>query len=74
MSSITERLCAAKSAYHQLLLGQSPRVVVDQNGERVEFTAANRSDLKSYIESLESELAGLNGSSVGRGPMNPFIV
>ena len=44
-------------AYHALMLGQAPRVVVDQNGERVEFTVANSSKLKAYIAELRSELS-----------------
>lgn len=50
------RLNEAKAAYHALQTGTSPRVVVDQNGERVEFTAANRHGLYSYIKQLESQL------------------
>ncbi len=46
----------AKSAYHALLTGKSPRVVVDSNGERVEFTAANSQKLYLYIQQLEREL------------------
>lgn len=47
---------AAEKAYHQLMLGGGVRVTVDQNGERVEFTAANRAALLSYIQSLKREL------------------
>lgn len=43
----------ARQAYHQLQMGTSARVVVDQNGERVEFTAANRANLYAYIQQLE---------------------
>lgn len=46
----------AKLAYHQLSTGRLARVVVDQNGERVEFTATNRSALYNYIRQLESQL------------------
>lgn len=49
-------LAEARAAYHALQTGTSPRVVVDQNGERVEFTAANRQGLYSYIKQLESQL------------------
>lgn len=50
------RLDEATKAYHQLVTGQSARVVVDQNGERVEFTAARKNDLYNYIASLQSAL------------------
>lgn len=46
----------AEKAYHRLMLGGSVRVTVDQNGERVEFTAANRSALVAYIQGLKREL------------------
>lgn len=59
MSSVllAQRLAEAELAYHNLMLGTSARVVVDQNGERVEFTAANAERLKAYIESLKAEIA-----------------
>ena len=46
----------ARSAYHSLMLGTSPRVVVDQNGERVQYTAANKTALYNYIQQMESQL------------------
>ena len=58
MASLTpeQRLEAAEDAYHQLMIGGSARVVVDQNGERVEFTAANAARLQAYIQMLKREL------------------
>lgn len=58
-------LTDAETAYHALLTGVSARVVVDQNGERVEYTAANRAALKAYID----ELRGLLGLKTITGPM-----
>lgn len=46
----------ARKAYHALMTGTSPRVVVDSSGERVEFTAANASKLYNYISELELKL------------------
>jgi hypothetical protein len=46
----------ARKSYHALMTGTSPRVVVDQNGERVEFTAANGPKLYAYIQQLEMQL------------------
>lgn len=51
-----KQLEEARTAYHNLATGTSARVVVDQNGERVEFSAANRAGLYAYIKRLESEL------------------
>lgn len=58
--SIQEKLDGARRAYHSLMTGQMPRVVVDISGERVEFVAANRGDLYRYIKDLESQLPTAN--------------
>jgi hypothetical protein len=55
---ITTQLSEARTALHELVIGGKPRVVVDQNGERVEYTQARKSDLQSYISRLERQLAG----------------
>ena len=68
MATVQERLTAAEDAYHQLMLGQSARVVVDQNGERVEYTSANAVRLAQYINELKRQL----GTYVA-GPMNVFM-
>lgn len=54
---LTVRLDEARDAYHALVTGTKARVIVDQNGERVEFTAAKRADLAIYISELERALA-----------------
>jgi hypothetical protein len=51
------QLIEARSAYHSLTVQGAARVVVDQNGERVEFTTVNSARLASYITSLELKLA-----------------
>lgn len=65
---LTTRLADAREQYHQLAIGGAARVVVDQNGERVEFTAANKGTLASYIMSLESQLAVVPIASMMAGP------
>lgn len=69
--TLAEQLADAKAAYHELLVGRSARVFVDQNGERVEYTAANRADLRKYIQELEAEIAG-KGLFSG-GPLRPVF-
>lgn len=54
--TLKQQLADAKKAYHELMLGRSARVVVDRNGERVEFTAARKADLYAYIRELESKV------------------
>lgn len=55
-AQMTAWLTEAETAYHKLVTGTSARVVVDQNGERVEYTSANRNALRSYIEDLRRAL------------------
>lgn len=59
-------LTEAENAYHSLMMGGSVRVTVDQNGERVEFTAANSANLQKYIWWLKSQL-GLVAPSAPAG-------
>jgi hypothetical protein len=39
-------------AYTRLMSGQTPRVIVDQNGERVEFTATSADKLGAYLTQI----------------------
>lgn len=66
MAAITtqEALQDAKLQYHLLMTGQKANVVVDQNGEKVSYTAATASGLLSYIRSLENQLASGSNSFV----------
>ena len=57
MATVAEQLAEAQAAYHELVMGRAARVVVDQNGERVEFVAANRQQLYLYVQSLQAQLA-----------------
>jgi hypothetical protein len=63
----SQLLAEARQAYHSLMTGTSARVVLDQNGERVEFTAANAQKLYSYIMELERQL---NPVQAGATPPN----
>lgn len=66
---LTAWLAAAEAAYHSLAIGTSAKVFVDQNGERVEYTAANKSTLAAYINDLRRQLGLLTTS----GPMMVFM-
>lgn len=61
-------LIAAKKAYQDLVLGRMPRVVVDQNGERVEYNGTNVQNLKKYIAELERDLGATRN-----GPLKVFF-
>jgi hypothetical protein len=65
-------LTEARKAYHSLMTGVAARVVVDQNGERVEFVAANAPKLYAYIQQLEMTLGTACGDSpVVQGQYHP---
>ena len=66
--ALRQQISEARNAYHMLQIGRSARVVVDQNGERVEFTAANSSRLYTYIMQLEAQLPCAAGT--GTAPVN----
>lgn len=63
-----QKLDEAEAALHDLMLGESARVVVDQNGERIEYTAANAGKLRAYI----AELKALLNPRTPTGPMRVF--
>lgn len=69
LQQLVDNLTEARSAYHDLITGRAARVVIDQSGERVEFVAANRSALYTYITQLEAQIAALSSPSTpSRGP------
>lgn len=53
---LQKSLVDAQAAYHSLQTGTLARVVVDSNGERVEFVAANSAKLYAYIQTLQAQL------------------
>lgn len=73
---LKERLADAEDAYHQLMIGGSTRVFVDQNAERIEYTAANKQNLLNYIIQLRTLICTINpsdpvcacGLGVAKGP------
>lgn len=67
LQQLTERLERAELAYDALMVGESARVVVDSNGERVEYTSANATRLEAYIEKLKWQIANF-GKPPRRGP------
>jgi len=70
MATLAERLVQAETAYHNLMIGQSAREVVDQNGERVTFTVTNAATLAGYISKLKLEIAG---TPTSRGPLGVWF-
>lgn len=63
-------LTDARKQYHLLATGKQAKVLVDQNGERVEYTSASLTRLAAYISDLERQL-GVNVAPLG--PMRHFL-
>lgn len=66
---LTARLADAEAQYHLVLTGQTARVFVDQNGERIEYTSANAARLAAYIADLKRQL----GLTTVTGPMRVWF-
>lgn len=66
-------LAEAQNAYHTLMMGGSAIVVVDQNGERVEYSRANALSLSKYIAMLQAQINSLLGVAVTGGPLRPLF-
>jgi hypothetical protein len=64
-------LTDAEGAYHRLMQGKAPRVVVDANGERVEFTSVSADSLRRYILDLQRRKGALAGCA-GPGFTRPI--
>lgn len=65
MATLLEQLAEARDAYHRLMTGQSVRVFVDQNGERIEYNSTNSSRLASYIADLERKVGEVTAGRLG---------
>jgi hypothetical protein len=66
-------LTEAENAYHSVVIGGSVTVVVDQNGERVEYSRANALSLQKYIATLKAQINALRGVAVTGGPLRPLF-
>jgi hypothetical protein len=58
MPTLDELIAEAKDAYHRLMTGAAAVSFTDQNGERVEYQAANAARLAAYITTLEAQATG----------------
>ena len=66
---LQQRLDNAETQYDLLMTGQSAKVFVDQNGERIEYAQASAAKLSAYIADLKRQL-GIGG---GMGPLNVWL-
>lgn len=72
-SALELQLADALKQYHLLVSGQAARVVVDQNGQRVEFSATTAPRLNSYILSLKQQLGIPLTACSGNVPSAPAM-
>lgn len=70
--TLAQQIADAQAQYHLLMTGQKASVLVDQNGERIEFFATNASALAAYIAKLQSQLVNANKPSHTR-PMGFYF-
>ncbi|ERP95648.1 head-tail joining protein [Labrenzia sp. C1B10] len=68
--TLRARLAEAEKAYHELMVSGGVRTLVDQSGERIEFSPTNLSRLRAYIAELK---LALGEPVVPRGPMGVFF-
>lgn len=72
MAYTVEMLKEARNAYYRIVTGQSVIVVIDQNGERIEFQKANLSALADLIRKMEIELNAVANNGAYR-PLRTFL-
>lgn len=73
LEQLQARLAEAQAAYHTVMLGGGVVVVVDQNGERVEYSRASGPALLKYIAMLQAQINALLGVAVIGGPLRPLF-
>ena len=67
-----EMLNEARVAYFRISTGQSVAVVIDQNGERIEFQKANLTALADLIRKMEMDLSVASSTDAYR-PLRVFF-
>lgn len=65
LADLRIQLAEAEAAYHRLMSGRQPRVIIDSNGERIEFTAVSADKLRNYIQDLQRRVGALTGCNGG---------
>lgn len=63
-----QRLMEADAAYHSLSIGGGVRAVTDENGERIEYTMANRANLLAYIRTLAPQCPTYQPTALNLSP------
>lgn len=72
LAILKSRIEQAENAYHSLMTGQMAVVIVDQNGEKVEFNKVSADKLYAYISSLKLQIPNAPVSPYA-GPIRYFF-
>ena len=56
-AALAARIADLTTSYEELLAGTKARVLVDQNGERIEYNGGNSRSLFTYIKGLEGQFS-----------------
>lgn len=74
LTTLQNWVTEAEQALHRLATGSAVTVVVDQNGERVEYGRATMGQLRQYIADLKGQIAAIGSSGAkAYGPLRPFF-
>ena len=65
MATPAENLASAQLAYHRLMTGGAPSVIVDRDGQRVEYHRADTAKLAQYIATLQASIAPVCARPLG---------
>lgn len=65
LADLKIQLAEAEAAYQRLMVGKQPRVIVDSNGERLEFTAVSADKLRQHVQELQRRVGALSGCAGG---------
>ena len=62
LATMRTRLSEAEAAEHDIMTGQGVRRWIDQNGESVEYSRANLTQLQAYIQRLRNDIQVCEGT------------
>lgn len=70
---LQQRLADAENALHTVTLGGQATAIMDQNGERIEYSRTSPGALTKYIAMLNWQISQLTGSGVTGAPLRPVF-
>jgi hypothetical protein len=73
IAAVTTLIGKLENAIAQVMLGNNVRVVVDQNGERLEFSGASLPQMRAYLEAQRAKLPGYRPACYEYSPPMRFF-